>query len=76
MINVIKPLEIKVSLTKKQIARLSKILAQGYTNKACIYADIHFNTLTKRALKGFEIKQAQRDKLIELCDLVEQQKAA
>lgn len=77
MIDVKPKIRLKAALTKTQLASIQKeIVANSLFVKACIYADIHYNTL-KTALDGkHKIKVDQIAKLMEFCGLVKQQKAA
>lgn len=77
MIDVKPKIRLKAALTKAQIARIEKdIIGNSLLVKACIYADIHYNTL-KKALDGIsKIKVEQITKLMDFCDLVKQEKSA
>lgn len=75
--DVISRITVKVSLNREQITFIKNELKDGgLTYKALSYAEIHYNTLFKRALKGKPIKKSQRDKLIRFFELVKQEKAA
>lgn len=73
-------LDLKVPLTPSQIELFKEtIWGNNCVSKAITYADIHFNTL-KKAMKikkkMHEIRKSQRDKLIEYCEIIQQEKAA
>lgn len=65
-----------ISLSKEQIQVLKRTLKnKGAVSRACIEADIHYNTLQK-ALYGNEIKIEQRDALVRFCQEFKLEKAA
>lgn len=69
--------KIKVVLTAFQISLIKQSLEDsGLVYQALNYADIHYNTLFKSALAGKPIKKEQRDRLVEFCKSVKQEKAA
>lgn len=77
MFDVAKKIRVKVILNKEQITLIkTELKNSGLIYKALNYADLHYNTLYKRALVGKPIKKEQRDKLIKFCEFVKQQKAA
>lgn len=69
---------VRVKLTKSEIALIKTELTpgSGVIYQALYYAGIHYNTLFKSALNGKAIKKDQRDKLVEFCKSVKQEKAA
>lgn len=72
---VLKKIKVKVTLTKEQIALIkNELIGSGLIYQALYYADIHYNTLFNRGLKGKPIKKEQRDKLMEFCAMVKQEK--
>lgn len=76
MNQIVPKIQIRVKLTKAELAMIDReIIKAGNKQKACIYAGIHFETFTN-SLSGSKIKKEQRDKLIEFCELVKQQRAA
>lgn len=75
-ITVIPKIHIRKAFTGVQLQTIKKeILENKCTQKACTYADIHFNTF-KGALKGNKIKSTQIQKLMEFCELIKKEKAA
>lgn len=73
-------IDLKVSFTKEQADAIKSVIwGNNCVQKACTYADIHFNTL-KKAVKikknMHEIRAEQRDKILEFCELIQKQKSA
>lgn len=67
-IEIDKPL--KVTLSKSQIAMFHKqIVYNENINTACQFAGINYRRF-KRALDGGQVRQDQRDKLIEFCKIL------
>lgn len=69
---------VRVKLTEREIALIKSELVpgSGIIYQALYYSGIHYNTLFKSALLGKPIKKEQRDKLVEFCKSVKQEKAA
>lgn len=74
MITVTKTITIhpSVRLTKPQIERFKRLIVKDENIKnACEFSNINYRTFRK-ALKGnHAIKEEQRDKLTEFCDILE-----
>lgn len=65
-----------VALTVSERAAIRRdVIAMNYGRKACLFARINFRTF-KKALSGHGIKQRQRDKLVQFCELVKALKVA
>lgn len=63
-----------VSLTKTQRARVKELVSKNRNvNRACLFAGMNDRTYHK-ALRGTMIKNYQRDRLMEFCDMIEGKK--
>lgn len=69
--------KVRVTATKEQIALIkTQLVGSRMVYDALEYADIHYNTLFNRCLKGKPIKKEQLSRMVEFCESIKQAKVA